>query len=75
MGRVLGVTAVAVGKLLELLGYRCNKHVTDSAVAVGCGVRRCGMGQDDPRFVKIASMVSNDLAFLDFAQARMGRLR
>jgi hypothetical protein len=40
IGRALGITAVAAGKLLELLGYRCGKHVTDSAVAAGCGVRR-----------------------------------
>jgi hypothetical protein len=32
MGRVLGITAVSVGRILELLGYRSNKHVTDSAV-------------------------------------------
>jgi hypothetical protein len=36
----VGITAVAVGKLLELLGYRSDKHVTDSAVAAGFGVRR-----------------------------------
>jgi hypothetical protein len=40
MGGVLGITAVAVGRTLELLGYRSNKHVTDSAVAAGCGMRR-----------------------------------
>jgi hypothetical protein len=40
IGRALGVTAVAVGKLLELLGYRFDKRVTDSAVSAGCGVRR-----------------------------------
>jgi hypothetical protein len=40
IGRVLGITAVAVGKLLKRLGYRSDKHVTDSAVAAGCGVRR-----------------------------------
>ncbi len=40
IGRALGVTAVAAGKLLELLGYRFAKHVTDRAVAAGCGVRR-----------------------------------
>jgi hypothetical protein len=40
MGAVLGVSAVAVGKILELLGYRLDKSVTDSAVAAGCGVRR-----------------------------------
>jgi hypothetical protein len=40
IGQPLGITAVAAGKMLELLGYRCGKHVTDSAVASGCGVRR-----------------------------------
>jgi hypothetical protein len=40
MGAVLGVSAVAVGKILELLGYRLGKSVTESAVAAGCGVRR-----------------------------------
>ena len=40
IGQALGITAVAVGKLLERLGYRFEKHVTDSAVAAGCGVRR-----------------------------------
>jgi hypothetical protein len=39
-GRALGITAVAVGKLLERLGYRFDKRVTDSAVAAGCAVRR-----------------------------------
>jgi hypothetical protein len=39
IGRALGITAIAAGKLLELLGYRSNKHVTDAAVSVGCGVR------------------------------------
>jgi hypothetical protein len=38
MGRVLGITAVAVGRILKLLGYRSNKHVTDSAVGTGCGL-------------------------------------
>jgi hypothetical protein len=40
IGRELGITAVAAGKMLQRLGYRCGKHVTDSAVAAGCGVRR-----------------------------------
>jgi choline dehydrogenase-like flavoprotein len=40
IGRPLGITAIAAGKLLEQLGYRSNKHVTDAAVAAGCGVRR-----------------------------------
>jgi hypothetical protein len=40
IGRALGITAVAAGKMLERLGYRADKRVTDSAVAAGCGVRR-----------------------------------
>jgi hypothetical protein len=40
MGAVLGVSAVAVGKILELLGYGLNKCLTESAVAAECGVRR-----------------------------------
>ena len=40
IGRALGITAVAAGKILERLGYRFDKRVTDSAVAAGCGVRR-----------------------------------
>jgi hypothetical protein len=40
IGRAVGITAVAAGKMLERLGYRFDKHVTDSAVAAGCGVRR-----------------------------------
>ena len=40
IGQALGITAVAVGRILERLGYRCDKHVTDDAVAAGCGVRR-----------------------------------
>jgi hypothetical protein len=40
MGAMLGISAVAVGKILELLGYRLGKSVTDNAVAAGCGVRR-----------------------------------
>jgi hypothetical protein len=40
IGAVLGISAVAVGKILELLEYRLGKSVTDNAVAAGCGVRR-----------------------------------
>jgi hypothetical protein len=40
IGQPLVITAVAVGRMLELLGYRVAKHVTDGAVAVGCGVHR-----------------------------------
>jgi hypothetical protein len=40
IGRPLGITAIAAGKMLELLGYRSNRHVTDSAVGAGLGVRR-----------------------------------
>jgi hypothetical protein len=40
VGRPLGITAVTTGKILERLGYRGDKRVTDSAFAAGCGVRR-----------------------------------
>jgi hypothetical protein len=40
IGRALGITAVAAGRMLELLGYRVAKHVADKAVAAGCGVHR-----------------------------------
>jgi hypothetical protein len=40
IGRPLAITAIAVGKMLERLGYRFEKHVTDSAVTSGCGARR-----------------------------------
>jgi hypothetical protein len=40
VGQPLGITAFATGRILELLGYRSNKHATDSAVAAGHGVRR-----------------------------------
>jgi hypothetical protein len=40
IGAVLGISAVGVGKILELLGYRLDKCVTESAVTAGCGVRR-----------------------------------
>jgi hypothetical protein len=40
IGAVLGISAVAVGKILELLGYRRGKCVTETAIAAGCGARR-----------------------------------
>jgi hypothetical protein len=40
IGCLLGISAIAVGKILELLGYRSEGSVTDSAVRAGCGVRR-----------------------------------
>jgi hypothetical protein len=40
MGRSLGISAFAVGKILQLLGYRSERHVTDAAVLAGCGPRR-----------------------------------
>jgi hypothetical protein len=40
IGRLVGISAVAVGKILELLGYRSEGSVTDSAVTAGCGIRR-----------------------------------
>ena len=40
IGRLLGISAVAVGKILELLGLRSEGSITDSAIRAGCGVRR-----------------------------------
>jgi hypothetical protein len=40
MGRLLGISAVAVGKILGLLEYRSEGSVTDNAIRAGCGVRR-----------------------------------
>jgi hypothetical protein len=40
IGGPLCITAVAAGKILELLGYRSKRHVTDAAFSAGCGVRR-----------------------------------
>ena len=40
IGRLLGISAVAVGTMLELLGYRSEGSITDSALGAGCGVRR-----------------------------------
>jgi hypothetical protein len=59
IGRALGITAVAAGRMLELLGYRSNKHVTDSAVEAGCGVRRWdGFAMhDDWRLGRVVSAI------------------
>jgi hypothetical protein len=40
IGRLRGISAVAVGKILESLGYRSEGSITDSAIKAGCGVRR-----------------------------------
>jgi hypothetical protein len=40
IGRELRIAAVATGRLLERLGFRFDKRVTDITVAAGCGVRR-----------------------------------
>jgi hypothetical protein len=40
IGRAVGITAVAAGRILELLGYRIAKRITDKAVAAGCGDHR-----------------------------------
>ena len=40
IGQAIGITAVAAGKILERMGFRVGKCVTDSAVAAGIGVRR-----------------------------------
>jgi hypothetical protein len=40
IARPLGITAVAVGRLLEQLGYRSGKRATARALTTGCGKRR-----------------------------------
>jgi hypothetical protein len=40
IGRQLGITAFGAGRMLELLGYRSNKCITDSVIEAGFGVPR-----------------------------------
>jgi len=40
IGRQLGITAVAAGRILDLMGYRSDGCVTNSAMAAGFGVPR-----------------------------------
>jgi hypothetical protein len=40
IGRPLSITAVAAGRILDLMGYRSDGCVTDSAMAAGFGVPR-----------------------------------
>jgi hypothetical protein len=40
IGRPLNITAVAAGRILDLMGYRSDGCVTDSAIAAGFGVPR-----------------------------------
>jgi hypothetical protein len=40
IGRPLSITAVAAGRILDLMGYRSNGCVTNSAMAAGFGVPR-----------------------------------
>jgi hypothetical protein len=65
IGRPLGITAVAVGRIVELLGYRSNKHVTDSALAAGCGVHRWdGYGMhDDWHLNRVVSIIRSAAQF------------
>jgi hypothetical protein len=81
MGRVLGITAVATGKLLERLGHRSNKHVTDSAVAAGCGVRRWdGFAMHDDwhldrvvSAIRLSAQARGDMTVADALAAAIGR--
>jgi hypothetical protein len=76
-----GITAVAAGKILELLGYPSNRHVTDSAVAVGCGVRRWdGVAMHDDWHLEravaaigLAAQARGDTAVADALAAAIGR--
>jgi hypothetical protein len=40
IGRPLGITAVAAGRILDLMGYRSDGCITDSAMEAGFGVPR-----------------------------------
>ena len=40
IGRELGINAVPVGRILQLMGLRSRRQVTESAVVAGFGVRR-----------------------------------
>jgi hypothetical protein len=81
IGRQLCITAVATGRLLERLGYRSDKHVTDAAVAAGCGVRRWdGFAMHDDWHVdravaaiRSAAQVPGDSAVADALAAAVGR--
>jgi hypothetical protein len=59
IGRQLGITAVAAGRMLELLGYRSNKCVTDSAMAAGFGIPRWNgfTMQDDWHLVRVVAAI------------------
>jgi hypothetical protein len=81
IGQALGITAVAAGKILELLGYRSNRHVTDSAVAAGCGVRRWDgyVSYDDWHLdrvvaaIRSAAQVPGESAVADALATAIGR--
>jgi hypothetical protein len=81
IGRPLSITAVAVGKLLELLGHRSGRHVTDSAIAAGCGVRRWdGFAMHDDwhmdrvvSAIRLAAQACGDTTVADALAAAIGR--
>jgi hypothetical protein len=81
IGQVLGITAIAVGKLLERLGFRFDKHVNDNAVEAGCLLRRWdGYATHDDwhleravAAVRSASQVPGNRAIADALAEAVGR--
>jgi hypothetical protein len=59
IGRQFCITAVGAGRMLELLGYRSNKCVTDSAMAAGFGVPRWNgfTMQDDWHLARVVAAI------------------
>jgi hypothetical protein len=61
IGREFRITAVGAGRMLELLGYRSNKCVTDSAMAAGFGVPRWNgfTMQDDWHLARVVAAIKS----------------
>jgi hypothetical protein len=59
IGRQLGITAVGAGRMLESLGLRSNKCVTDNAMSAGFGVPRWNgfTMQDDWHLARVVAAI------------------
>jgi hypothetical protein len=81
IGRQFHITAVGAGRMLELLGYRSKKCVTDSAMAAGFGVPRWNgfTMQDDWHLARVVSAIrtavqdTENPAIADALAAAIGR--
>jgi hypothetical protein len=60
IGRQFRITAVGAGRMLELLGYRSNKCVTDNAMSAGFGVPRWNgfTMQDDWHLARVVAAIN-----------------